>query len=152
MKSGASGSQSQRILGTTESQSRAVLPGAAAGAATGPAWPAGHPAQAQGSAGKGLLPGAATAHASSRKTGLPAAVSAHRGAGGQDMEDVRSTWCMPAPPPHLRRPSLLPRPRPSPLLLPAGLQELPHSWPRWGGSPSCGLRRLGICLSGEKKL
>lgn len=80
-------------------QGQVIVPGAAAGAAAGPAGPAGCPARAPGSAGKGLLSVAATAHASGRRTGLPAAVSILLGAGGPagEVGASRSAWQAPTP-------------------------------------------------------
>ena len=130
-------------------QGQVIVPGAAAGAAAGPAGPAGCPARAPGSAGKGLLNVAATARASGRRTGLPAAVSTLPGAGGP--AGVGGRQGAPGKRPH-QPPTPCTRFTGPPPPLPAALPAPPHSWPRWGANPGCGLRQLGICLSwGEKR-
>ena len=151
LESGASRTQGEglRVTWSPGAQGQVIVPGAAAGAAAGPAGPAGCPARAPGSAGKGLLNVAATAHASGRRTGLPAAVSTLPGAegpvgGGGGRQEAPGKLSRQPPTPCTRFTG-------PPPPLPAGLPAPPHSWPRWEANPGCGLRQLGICLSwGER--
>lgn len=160
LESGVSGTQGEGLgvglgSGVLGSQSQVIVPGAAAGAAAGPTGPAGRLDRAPGSAGKGLLPGAATAHASGRRTGLPAAVSALPGAGGRAEWGVasRSTWHLPTPAPNPLHPLHRPTPTfdPSPALTcrapsaPALMAKVGRESRLW--SPSAG----NLSLLGGKK-